>query len=602
MGSGASTAGQPVSAASVMAGTVAVGAPMLGATVTILGANGQRVSASADAAGNYSNLDVSALTAPYRIQACGLADGQYQCYYAVVQAAGTANVTPLTDATVALAVGGNAASVLTTGAPSAAALSASEVRLQQILGPVLAAAGLTANSSFATLPFAANHTGMDKVLDAIKITSGQNNGVTFVQLEGVVGYGNAYLDASGAQAGSLDTASVVDGMGVDLSGISAIFSGMNSAIGSSSVSACTAAFAQVPIDPAFTLNMNGQLPLTAANAASSLCSYAATNGFLGGQVENPALRNCDFSGADKICTVGFNVVNGTLSESGSELAIVLRKGTSTWALLGEENPYGIIVGAAVERALSVNAAQPQPTYTRNIAIDIPTGVPSGVTAPHAARVYVHDNAGDGGWDTSAPIATLSDSGCTGQPSLTITGNVCGGEWLSLDRFNSSDLHAGDAFIDALYRRGRDLRVDLYGDTAATQFITSVYVRIAGVPPKSADLASVPWLNVDATTQAALAAYDSSTTTGGQLTVAWAANPVVIAHDLTVCGDSACQAEVHIPLSGSATATSATMNLSKITLTAGGYKRLSLYGRDRDDVGYQSDYLSCVSGTSCQSGG
>ncbi|HTR09850.1 MAG TPA: hypothetical protein VMJ11_24980, partial [Paraburkholderia sp.] len=129
-----------------------------------------------------------------------------------------------------------------------------------------------------------------------------------------------------------------------------------------------------------------------------------------------------------------DAVNGTLSESGSELAIVLRKGTSTWALLGQENPYGITVGAAVERTLSVNAAQPQPTYTRNIAIDIPTSVPLGVMAPHAAKVYVHDNAGDGGWDTSAPIATLSDSGCTGQQSLTITGNVCGGEWLSLDSF------------------------------------------------------------------------------------------------------------------------------------------------------------------------
>jgi hypothetical protein len=92
------------------------------------------------------------------------------------------------------------------------------------------------------------------------------------------------------------------------------------------------------------------------------------------------------------------------------------------------------------------------------------------------------------------------------------------------------------------------------------------------------------------------------TTNGQLTVAWATNPVVIAHDLTVCGDSACQAEVHLPLPGSVTATSATMNLSTITLTASGYKRLSLYGRDRDDVGYQSDYVSCVSGTDCQSGG
>jgi hypothetical protein len=99
---------------------------MLNATVTIMGANGQSVSASADASGDYAKLDVTQLTTPYRIQACGLADGQYQCYYSVVQAAGVGNVTPLTDATVALAVGGNASTVFTGTAPSASALSDAE--------------------------------------------------------------------------------------------------------------------------------------------------------------------------------------------------------------------------------------------------------------------------------------------------------------------------------------------------------------------------------------------------------------------------------------------------------------------------------------------
>jgi hypothetical protein len=602
-GGGGSNSAAPAqtasNATSMMSGTVAVGAPMLNATVTVMGANARSVSTSADSNGSYANLDVSQLTAPYRIQACGLADGQHECYYSVIQAAGVGNVTPLTDATVALASGGNASTVFTGTVPSESALSGSEATLKTYLGPVLTAAGLASDSSFGTTPFVANHTGMDKVLDAVKVTSGTNNGVAFVQLQGVLGYGNAYVDAAGTQSGTLDTTALLSGMQVDLRGISTIFEGLNTAIGSSSVNACTSTFAtSVPLDPAFTLNLNGQQQLNVNNAAASLCSFASTNGFLGGQVENPALRSCDFSGPDKFCTVGFDVAKGTLSEEGAELAIVLRHGALNWALLGEENPYGITVGAAVQRTLPVGVATPQPRYTRNISIDIPTTVPAGYTAPQAAIVYAHDSSGNGTWDTSAPIATLSDNNCGGQPNLTVAGSQCGAEWLSLDSFNSSDLSTGDALINGLYRRGRDLRIDLYSDPSATHLITSIYVLINGVPPMSADLPNVPFLNLDAASQSALVTYDSGTTTTNTLPLSWAANPVVASHDLTLCGDSSCNTEVHQQLLGSIEQTSATLNLSGITLPAGGYKRLGLYGRDRNDVGFESDYVSCATGTDC----
>ncbi len=419
-------------ASSQLSGTVAVGAPMLNATVTVLGANGQSVSTTATDSGSYAGLDVSALTPPYRIQACGLANGQSTCYYAFVQSGGVANVTPL----------------------------------------------------------------------------------------------------------------------------------------------------------------------TAANAATNLCAYASGNGFLGGKVANPALRSCDFSGSDKICTVGFDVINGTLSVESAEMAVVLRQGSATWALLGEENPYGINAGAAVQRTLRVGAGGSQPAYSRNLSIDVPTTVGRNATAPHAAKVYAHDAAGN--WDLSTPIATLSDSGCAGQPNLTITGYSCGGEWLSLDRYNTTTLANGDALIDAFYRRGRDLRVDLYSDSAATTKYASVVVRIHGVPPKSADLPGVPWLDVDAASQSALAAYDSGTSVSKTLGVSWASNPAVIAHDLTLCADSACGTKVHASLPGSSSQTRATMNLASVNVSAAGYKRLTLYGRDRDEVGYESAYLSCQTGsTGCQ---
>ncbi|CAN0627856.1 conserved protein of unknown function [Burkholderia multivorans] len=597
-GGGSTQASGNAGGSSQLSGTVAVGAPMLNATVTVLGANGQSVSTAATDSGSYASLDVSALTPPYRIQACGLANGQSTCYYAFVQSGGVANVTPLTDATVALALAGDASTLFNGATPTAAAMASSMQTLQNLLGPVLTAAGMSANSDFTTTPFNANHTGMDKVLDAVKISTGHNNGATFVQLEGVVGSGNAYVDSQGNQSGSLNAGSLINGMAVDLTGISTIFNGLNNGIGSSNAATCASTIgAHVAFDPNFALNIGNQ-PLTAANAATNLCAYAASNGFLGGKVANPALRSCDFSGSDKICTVGFDVIDGTLSVESAEMAVVLRQGSATWALLGEENPYGINAGAAVQRTLRVGVGGAQPAYSRNLSIDVPTTVGGNATAPHAAKVYAHDAAGN--WDLSAPIVTLSDTGCAGQPNLTITGYSCGGEWLSLDRYTTTALANGDALIDAFYRRGRDLRVDLYSDSAATTKYASVVVRIHGVPPKSADLPGVPWLDVDAASQSALAAYDSGTSVSKTLGVSWASNPAVIAHDLTLCADSACGTKVHASLPGSSSQTSATMNLASLNVSAAGYKRLTLYGRDRDEVGYESAYLSCQTGSpGCQ---
>jgi len=590
-GTGGTTAGSSggATASSALSGTVAVGAPMLNATLTVMGANGQSVSTAVDDSGSYANLNVTALTAPYRLQACGQADGQYVCYYAVVQSIGVADVTPLTDAVVALALGTDASALFTGSVPSASALASSEASLRNYLGPLLAAAGVSSTGDFATLPFTADHTGMDKVLDAVKITTGHNNSAMYVQMEGVLGYGNAYVDSQGNQSGSLDGSALVNGMSVNLTGISTIFSGLNSAVGSGSLSACESTIsAQVPFDGAFSLELN-DTQLTAATAPAALCSFASTNGLLGGKVANPALQSCDFGGTDKFCTVDFDLSNGTLDLQGAEMTVVLRQNATTWTLLGNENPYGIQVGSAVSRSLNVDVPNSQPTYTRNLSFDIPDTVVSG-SAPHAAKVYVHDASGTGTWD-STPIAVLNDSCGTSSGNLTMAGSNCGGEWLSIDNFSNSEIGTGDLLIDALYHRGLDLKIDLYSDASATTPMTTVYTRLNGLPPKAADLPNVPWLNLDAASQSALAAYASSTVSTQTLTLAWSANPVVVPHDLTFCSNNNCSSEVHMELPGTSIQTGATMNLSTITVIANGYKRLSLYGRDRNDVGYESDYLT-----------
>lgn len=576
-----------------LSGTVAVGAPMMNATLTVMGANGKTVGASVGDSGSYSALDVTELTEPYRLQACGLTDGRYQCYYSVVQSAGVANVTPLTDAAVALATGADASSVFTGAMPSASALGGSEAKLQAYLGSVLSAAGLSPAAGFGTTPFNADRTGMDKVLDAVKVRSGRNNGASYVQLEGIMGFGNAYIDSEGNQTGSLNNDSILRGMQVDLTGISSVFQGLSAAASGNSIAACEATMtAQVVFDSSFSLDMNGQ-SVTRSNAAPSLCSFVATNGFLGGKVENPTLRRCDFSGPDKLCRVGFNLVKDSRTFEGATMAVVLRNGAKKWALLGDDNPYGVTVGVAVQRALLIGAANSQPRYTRAIAIDIPTSVSSGAPAPHSAKVYAHDGSGTGAWDLAAPIAVLSDAGCAGQRNLTIMGSSCGATWLSLDNFNSLDLRSGDELIDALFRRGRQLRVDLYSDAAGAELITSVYVQINGVPPKSADLPSVPWLNLDAASQTALANLGSAAFKPATFDLAWDRNTSVVPHDITLCTDSGCHMAARAELPGTRIESSATLDVSGMSISADGYKRLVLYGRDKNDAGFESVYLSCA---------
>ncbi|HET8870808.1 MAG TPA: hypothetical protein VFM48_10200 [Aquabacterium sp.] len=576
-------------ASSTMSGTVAVGAPMSNATITIKGANGVTVSTTAATDGSYSGVDLSTLTAPYRIEACGVVDGSQACYYSMVSGSGTANVTPLTNAALALTVGGDASQAFTdANGPDASTLESKLSSLKTALAPVLTAAGLPAGTDLATTPFTADRTGMDKVLDAVKISTGKTGGHSFVQLEGRLGSGNFFVDDSGSSAGSLSSGSVASNMAVDLTGISTVFHAMSTAIGQASQGACVTSMNSAGIfDASFSLSIDGGPTLTASTVANAICTMASTEHLLEGRVANPVLHDCDFSQADKFCTVGFDVVHGDNVFEGAELTVVKRSGSSTWQLLGQEE-VEIHVNASVQRTLRINIANPQPHYTRAISFDVATN--SGTY--RYAKVYQH--AADGlAWD-STPIAQLSDqNGTCTDPRLTMLGSQCGSTWLSLDSFNNGSLADGDAMIDAFYRRGRVVKIELYttadGSGSAAK---TVYKRVDGVPPKAADLDGLPWLELDSASKTALVNYASGAP--DTLAVSWAANRVVMPHDVSGCQDSSCSTRYHDNISLSEARNHAkTLDLSSLSgITNNGYKMLSLYGRTREEMGVASNYVSC----------
>jgi hypothetical protein len=411
-------------------------------------------------------------------------------------------------------------------------------------------------------------------------------------MEGRVGSGNMYLNSQGTTAGGLGSGSVAANMSVDLTTITSVFTAMSTAIGQASSDACAASMSGAGIfDSAFSLDI-GTGPLTASTAPATICGFASMNSLLGGGVANPVLRDCDFSGSDKICVVGFDIIKGDEMFNGAELAVVLRQGTTAWKLLGKESPYEIHVSANAQRTTRTNVVNPTPHYTRALSFEVKSTVNNTANAIRAAKIYQHDASGTA-WE-STPLVTLNDSGCSSAQQLTMPGSSCGSTWLSLDNYSNGNLADGDALIDAFYRRGRQVKIELYSDTAATTLLTTVVKRVDGVPPKSADLDSQPWLELDASTKAALNSYDSSSS-ASSFTTTWVRNRAVIAQDITVCDSGSCQNSVHDEVS-SGSASSLTQDLSSLSLSATGFKEISLYGRNREQAGIASNFVSCETGS------
>ena len=609
-GGGSSTPVAPVLAPASMSGTVAVGSPMLNATVSVKDANGAIRSVAAGADGSYSGLSTDGMTAPFSLQACGVVDANYTCFYSVVQQAGVANVTPLTNANVALAMGSDPAALFAqsaAAAPDAAALEAQRLKLKTALADVLAKAGI-GNVDFATTAFTADRTGMDKVLDSIKISTGTDGATSksFVQMEGIIGSGNVFLDQT-AVSGTLTAGSGAD---VNLTGISAIFvAGLSFAISAPDQATCTSRLAAANIfDDAFSLDIDNSVLLTKASAPAMICQFATVGGVLGGAVANPVLRDCDFTtdATQKICTVGFNIVNGDASFDGAEMAVVLRPGAA-WKLLGRDSPYDIHVGAAIQRSSRIDLpAGAQTNYSRALTFDISGANASSATGVRAAKVYQRNLDGSA-WEATPLVSlTLSDA-CIAQlqpgdkARLSVGGSDCGGSWLSLG--NSGDgatsAAAGDQLIDNFYKRGRKVKVELYANVAASGTPVVLIKRVDGVPPKFAALAGFPWMEMDAASASALIAYDGKAPT---FTVSWIKNAIVGGKDITfgLAGDGTTSQAGHDDIVGGHNSVAITMNNQPAGATA--YKMVSIYGRNSDQLGVSTTYISCGGAANCDNNG
>lgn len=180
-GSDNEVAAVPVApAATMIEGTVAVGAAVPGASVTVMDADAATadISGTADANGDYA-LDVSSLKPPLLVSASGTLNGEAVTVVAVVPALtanadNTANVTSLTNAVAALiAPGGDlnalgSATAIAALTPTAVA-DASTLVVNTLKSNPEFAALLGDGFNPLTTPFSANGTGIDAVLDQVAV-------------------------------------------------------------------------------------------------------------------------------------------------------------------------------------------------------------------------------------------------------------------------------------------------------------------------------------------------------------------------------------------------------------------------------------------------
>jgi len=164
----------------VVSGTAAVGAPLAG-QVTLKDSSTPAVQRSAviGSDGSFA-VDVTGLKAPFILQASGSANNQNHSLLSFATGAGTANVTPLTHAVVAIAWGSSNPEAVFISPDAqklgviSGGISGAVADLMEQLNPLLQACNVQ-NMDPLRDHFVADHTGIDGMLDLITVTvSGTN--------------------------------------------------------------------------------------------------------------------------------------------------------------------------------------------------------------------------------------------------------------------------------------------------------------------------------------------------------------------------------------------------------------------------------------------
>ena len=615
----------PTPAPSTLSGSVAVGAPITDGKLRVLDATGATVVADVAIAadGTYPAITLTG-TAPWRLEACGYTGANYRCLYSVAQAAGTANVTPLTSAIMLLASGQAPESLMTGSASglSATAVAAAQVTLRTSLAPVLLDAGVGASLDLVTGSLAAgSRTGYDRVLDAVGVSTGTDTR-PFVQIVPRLGSGNLYMEQGSATVGTLAVNS--GAATLSLQGLETLFTRMTAAALTATTCANASTGMVSLLSSSASLSMGqGSAFSGAAAVGQGLCMFLAGGGGepsrLGSRFMSPVLGRCDFSGTAPVCAVSFALqgADGGVEQVGNGMGVSFEAGG--WKFKGDLHAVAINASARVQRSRRVDSGSGTVAdqYSRALAFDIPA-----LPGLACAKVAQRDATGalvtlalfkpHAGVDLERLSAWRSGMDGASRSLDPAVGNTRGADdtWLELPQGE-----AGDTAVRNFYRGGREVTVSLYSDSqCSTAFMaagssSSFEVEVEGVPPVWAALPGLPWPNLSDSAKAALRSLVVPPSSSADLAVGWGytqgpvgVGGITYCSDRAVCGSGDAGRLADANLRPSATSTVLRVRTAGSAVEAGSYKMLALYGRTSDGMGLQSNHMSCptvAAGLSCE---
>ena len=160
----------------LLSGVAASGAPISG-TIYLKDSKGTELSESTSD-GTYS-FTLDGLTPPFMLKAVWNVNNQQQNLYSVASKSGTANITPLTQVIVMAAAKSTSLDSIYAGSTNGlqsvvSAIPAAVTEVLKTLNPLLTQFGQSGMDPI-TGTFAANHTGMDALLDSVDVSATSGN-------------------------------------------------------------------------------------------------------------------------------------------------------------------------------------------------------------------------------------------------------------------------------------------------------------------------------------------------------------------------------------------------------------------------------------------
>ena len=324
----------------------AVGAPISLGTISAIDKNGQTASTDVAADGSYSLSFISGLTAPVLLRVEGVSGGRTIVHFGVATSTSLSvvNVTPVSTAVVAQVMQADPGTVFATAdTAKIALLTQSQVEAaSNIIGAELAAArsaaGLSGTGSldFLNTAFSADKTGLDKVLDLVRVSVQPDRSI---QLKNKTDDGVTTVGTNGSVSGSLGTIASIDTKSIDTLGASLQAAFQNGAAPWLSASPSV-------------LNLFSSDFLHGGEGRSAVIASLAQEAedMRGAQFLPGKVVNCASSAGGTVCEVQYTI---RYTDGAVEVfTFPVRQEGSAWKLYGDQAPTSTQYGAVVYRTKS----------------------------------------------------------------------------------------------------------------------------------------------------------------------------------------------------------------------------------------------------------